>query len=57
MRMAKNASELDLLTRTAWLYYKEDMTQDEIAGRLHLSRSKVVRLLKRPRMRGLFISR
>jgi len=57
MRMAKNASELDLLTRTAWLYYKEDMTQDEIAGRLHLSRSKVVRLLKRPRMRELFISR
>jgi len=51
--VVKNASELDLLTRTTWLYYKEDMTQDEIAGRLHLSRSKVVRLLKKAKDDGI----
>lgn len=39
----------DLLVRVTWLYYQEGMTQDEIAKRFSLSRSKVVRMLKRAR--------
>lgn len=35
-----------LLTKVAWLYYVDNLTQQEIAERLHLSRSKVVRLLQ-----------
>jgi len=51
--MSKNPSEADLLTRMAWLYYKEDMTQHEIAKRLNLSRSKVVRLLQKAKDEGI----
>ncbi len=43
----------DLLTRIAWLYYIEDLTQKEIARRLHMSRVKVTRLLKKARESGL----
>jgi DNA-binding transcriptional regulator LsrR (DeoR family) len=46
-------SEKDLAIRIAWLYYKEDMTQKEIAHRYNLSRSKVVRLLKRIKNEGI----
>jgi len=51
--MSKNPSEADLLARMAWLYYKEDMTQYEIAKRLNLSRSKVVRLLQKAKDEGI----
>lgn len=51
--MLKNSTEDDLLTRMAWLYYKEDMTQHEIAKRLNLSRSKVVRLLQKAKDEGI----
>lgn len=51
--MLKNSTEADLLTRMAWLYYKEDMTQHEIAKRLNLSRSKVVRLLQKAKDEGI----
>ena len=51
--MSKNSVEVDLLTRMAWLYYKEDMTQHEIAARLNLSRSKVVRLLQKAKDEGI----
>ncbi|HHF97997.1 MAG TPA: MarR family transcriptional regulator, partial [Candidatus Aerophobetes bacterium] len=45
----------DLLIRVAWLYYEEGLTQDEIARIFSLSRSKVVRILKRAREEGIVI--
>jgi len=45
--------EKDIAIRIAWLYYKENMTQKEIAERFNLSRSKVVRLLKNIRNEGI----
>lgn len=41
------------LIRIAQLYYEEDRTQEEIAARLRLSRSKVVRLLQEARRAGI----
>jgi DNA-binding transcriptional regulator LsrR (DeoR family) len=38
-----------VLTRVAWLYYIEQLSQQEIADRLRLSRVKVTRLLQRAR--------
>ena len=42
-------SEEDLVTRIAWLYYKEKMTQAEIAREIFLSRQKVQRYLEKAR--------
>jgi len=41
------------LIRVAQMYYEDDLTQGEIAARLHLSRSKVVRLLQEARREGI----
>ena len=49
----KDYSNIDILTRIAWLYRKEKMTQDEIALKLNISRSKVVRLLKKAEENGI----
>lgn len=46
-------SSEELLLRAAWLYYKDEPTQDEIAKRLSLSRASVGRLLDRARRVGL----
>ncbi len=43
----------DLLVRTAWLYYIEELTQQEIANQLYLPRVKVARLLKKARDEGI----
>src|SRR5580693_162901 len=43
----------ELLLRAAWFYYKDELTQDEIAKRLSLSRASVGRLLDRARRVGL----
>ena len=45
--------ELRLLTRVARLYYESDIKQPEIAARLHLSQSKVSRLLRQASELGL----
>ncbi|MGG0177766.1 hypothetical protein [Gottfriedia acidiceleris] len=37
----------NMLMKVAWYYYKENLTQNEIADLLELSRSKVVRMLER----------
>jgi lsr operon transcriptional repressor len=37
----------ELLLRAAWYYYKDELTQDEIARRLSVSRASVGRLLDR----------
>jgi lsr operon transcriptional repressor len=42
-------SEEDLITRIAWLYYKEKLTQQQIAERISLSRQKVQRFLEKAR--------
>ena len=43
----------ELLLRVAWFYYKDELTQDEIARRLSMSRASVGRLLDRARKVGL----
>jgi len=43
----------ELLLRVAWYYYKDELTQDEIARRLSISRASVGRLLDRARRVGL----
>jgi lsr operon transcriptional repressor len=43
----------ELLLRVAWYYYKDELTQDEIARRLSVSRASVGRLLDRARKIGL----
>ncbi|QRI63848.1 sugar-binding transcriptional regulator [Shinella sp. PSBB067] len=42
----------DLRTRAAWLYYKEGMTQDQVAQELGLNRAKVLRMLAASRLDG-----
>jgi len=46
-------SSEELLLRVAWYYYKDELTQDEIARRLSVSRASVGRLLDRARKVGL----
>ena len=46
-------SSEELPLRAAWFYYKDELTQDEIARRLSLSRASVGRLLDRARRVGL----
>lgn len=41
------------LARAAWLYYIEQFTQSQIADKLGVSRSTVIRLLQRARQSGL----
>jgi lsr operon transcriptional repressor len=43
----------ELLLRVAWLYYKDELTQDEIARMLSMSRASVGRMLDRARRVGL----
>lgn len=45
--------EENLLTKVAWYYYKDQLTQQEIASLLHISRNKVVRLLEKARSEGI----
>lgn len=47
--LSTKESERDLITRVAWLYYKDRLTQQQIAERTSLSRQKVQRLLERAR--------
>lgn len=43
----------ELLARVAWLYYEHNLTHQEIAERLGLSRIKVTRLLAQARQEGI----
>jgi lsr operon transcriptional repressor len=43
----------ELLLRVAWFYYKDELTQEEIAKRLSVSRASVGRMLDRARRVGL----
>ena len=46
-------NELQMLLQVARLYYERDMTQQEIAGRLNITRQKVSRLLLAARADGI----
>ena len=46
----KKSSEM---ARAAWLYYTEELTQSQIADRLGVSRSTVIRLLQKAKQSGL----
>ena len=48
-----HVSDDELLVRVAWLYHVANFTQEEVAGRLGLHRSRVNRLLSEARDRGL----
>jgi lsr operon transcriptional repressor len=48
-RSLPDDTEEDLVTRIAWLYYKEKLTQAEIAERVSQSRQKVQRSLEKAR--------
>ena len=48
-----HASDDELLVRVAWLYHVANFTQEEVAARLGLHRSRVNRLLAEARDRGL----
>jgi DNA-binding transcriptional regulator LsrR (DeoR family) len=43
----------EVVVRAAWLYFMENMTQQEIADCLGISRIKVVRLIKEAREKGI----
>lgn len=43
----------DLTVRIAWLYYRERLTQREIADRFRMSRATVARILQRARSEGV----
>lgn len=51
--MAPHDGRQRLLIKAAQLYYEDELTQEDIATRLHLSRSKVVRLLQEARREGI----
>lgn len=42
----------ELVKRVAWMYYEDELNQQEIAEKLKLSRAKVLRLLKESRESG-----
>jgi lsr operon transcriptional repressor len=46
-------NESQLLSRVAWLYFNEDLTQAEIGERLGITRLKVNRMLQMGRETGL----
>src|ERR1700760_4339468 len=50
---AEQPGSEELLLRVAWFYYKDELTQDEIAKRLSVSRASVGRMLDRARKVGL----
>ncbi len=51
--MALREQEHALLARIAWMYYIQGMTQQDIAEKLHYSRTKVTRLLSRAQESGI----
>lgn len=53
MPRPKSITDIRLITKVSRLYYLQDLKQQDIAKRLHLSRPKVSRLLKEARSRGI----
>ncbi|MDQ0269180.1 sugar-binding transcriptional regulator [Cytobacillus purgationiresistens] len=51
--MAQDVYSKSMLTKVAWYYYKEDLTQNEIADYLGLTRNQVVRHLEKAKTEGI----
>lgn len=48
-----SAEDDELVSRAAWYYYNDGLTQGDVAQRLGVSRIKVSRILDKGRQRGL----
>jgi DNA-binding transcriptional regulator LsrR (DeoR family) len=53
MGRTKNKIDFRLLTKVSKLYYEDNLSQDEIVTRLHISRSTISRLLAQAREEGI----
>jgi len=53
MARTKNKIDFRLLTKVSKLYYEDNLNQDEIVARLHISRSTISRLLAQAREEGI----
>lgn len=53
MPRSKNQPDLRLLTKVSKLYYEDNLNQDEIVERLHISRATISRLLAQAREIGI----
>lgn len=53
MPRAPQPKDLRLLSKVSRLYHEQQLTEQQIADRLHLSRSRVSRLLKQARAEGI----
>jgi len=53
MPRTKDPIDIRLLSKISTMYYKQDCNQQEIADRLHLSRPKVSRMLKKAHEQGI----
>jgi lsr operon transcriptional repressor len=51
--LEKVDADREKLVRVAWFYYRDQLTQAQIAERLHVSRPTVARLLERARNTGI----
>ena len=49
--------DIDLLVEVARMYYDQDLTQQEIADKIYVSRSRVSRLIKKAKALGLTVIR
>ena len=56
MKNTKSLGEVEFLYQVARLYYEEELTQEQIAGQIGLSRQKVQRLLDSARKEGIVCS-
>ena len=45
--------DIDLLVEVARMYYDQDLTQQEIADKIYVSRSRVSRLIKKAKALGI----
>ena len=45
--------EESLMTKAAWYYYFEEMTQQQVAQLMGISRMRVIRLLDKARQTGI----
>jgi DNA-binding transcriptional regulator LsrR (DeoR family) len=53
MARTKNKIDYRLLAKVSKLYYEDNLNQDEIVSRLHISRSTISRLLAQARQEGI----
>lgn len=52
-RRAGEDADHELLVRAAWYYYRDELTQAQIAERLHVSRPTIARMLDKARQNGI----